>query len=98
MPNGHAPERDQVGAAAERVADVLREGPNVSALRAGDANREFYSFEAGALQLHDLDAAYRTIDLFSLARIVVETPAVDVDGGMHRRHLLLGSRGAREST
>src|SRR5690606_18772366 len=78
----------QVGAAAQRFADVLGKHPDVGSLAAGHADAQTLAVEAERLDPVYPDAPRWPLEDLPGARILVERLAVALERRMHRRYLV----------
>ena len=88
----HAP------AAAQRPANVVAEGTDIGALGANASQSKIGG--AGLLQnfqLIDGNASRGSLHLAALSGHIAQLPAIDLDGGVHRRKLLNFSRELRQN-
>ena len=87
-PDRHATQAGQVGTAAKPFSQVLGKDANVGAFAAGDENLERVLGGACYIELVDVDAARGPFDIDALSGKRVKWPAIDLDGAVHRWHLL----------
>ena len=83
-----APELGDVRAAAERLADVVRQTANIGALGAGDLDLDPVAREVQQPDRVQGHPARLALDLDAGAGKLVERLALVLEGRIHRRHLL----------
>ena len=87
MTDSRAPESRQVGARAERSADVFGEHADVGALRDERRHCKRLAVEIGHGEFVNDDAARLALDGLAPAGKFVKAPAVLFEGGVHGRNL-----------
>src|SRR5690606_30614511 len=76
---GRAAQRREMRAAAELLAEVVRDGAHVGALAATQPEIDPRQRKAGEVEGRDTDETWLPLDLLALARLLVERHAVNLD-------------------